>query len=300
MKKGKLIAALPAVLFTLLVAIIIVIMGALPYDKPSTRATNSYGNLANGGYISDAGSMLYYVDAKSVLRCQSEGNTYYIDENARCVSPYQSGVIYVNAANEVVYCGYSGGEKRTLANNARDMMVVGNWVFYCDMNGMMHKYALKTDTHYDIGIKVKQFMVSSTAIVYIADDGYMYTARTDGSEVEAFLAEKVDKFMRHDSYIFYLSGGKLYSVTSSNTAQKHAYCEAEMFNLSADNILYYSKDGQLYSMNIEDKDPKSTEIKSESGISGKGIFCADDRVYFYDNSGTLISCKKDGSEKLTY
>ncbi len=300
MNKQKILAALPAVLFALLVAVIITVMGALPYDRPSTHASNSFGNLANGGYISDAGSMLYYVDGKGVLRCKSDENLYYIDENARCLSPYQNGIVYLNDANEVTYCGFTGENKRTLASNAQDMMVVGNWVFYSDSNGMMHKYALKTDKHYDIGIKVKQFMVSGTAIIYSDDSGYMFTARTDGSQIEPFMAETVDKFMRHDSYMFYLKDGTLYSVTSNNIAQKHTYCDADMFNLSSDGILYYTSGDVLYSMNIKDEKPTSVEIKSENGISDKGIFCADERVYFYDLNGTLISCEKDGSKMLQH
>lgn len=300
MNKNKFLAALPAILFVLLAATVIAIMGTLPYDRPSTAATNSFGNLANGGYVSDNGSMLYYVDGKNILRCKSDENTYYIDENARSLSPYQNGIIYLNEDDKVLYSTFNGENKRELASNARDMMVVGNWVFYSDNGGMMHKYALKTDKHYDIDIRVNQFMVSGTAIVYTDENGYMFTARTDGSEIEPFMAEKVDMFMRHDSYIFYTADGKLYSVTSNNTAQKHTYCDADMFNLSSDGVLYYTKDDLLYSMNIKDEKPTAVEIKCENGISGNGIFCADNRVYYYDLNGTLISCLKDGSEKLEY
>ncbi len=300
MDKRKLISLTPAVLFTLLVVTVIAIMGALPYDRPSTSATNSFGNLANGGYVSKAGSMLYYVDSKGVLRCKSDQNSYYIDENARCLSPYQSGIVYINENNEVIYSGFTGEGKRALASNARDMMVVGNWVFYSDSNGGLHKYFLKTDKSYSINLKCSQFMVSGTAVVYSDADGYMFTARTDGSNTEPFMAEKTDRFMRHDSYMFYLQDGRLYSVTSSNTAQKHYYCDADMFNLSEDGILFYTNDGSLYSMNITDQSPTSVQIKCENGVSDRGLFCIDDRVYFYDLSGTLISCKKDGSELLTY
>ncbi len=300
MNKSKLLPAIPAVLFVILVAIVFTIMGSVPYDSPTTNATNSFGNLANGGYVSDAGSMLYYVDSKGVLRCQGDTSTYYIDESANCLSPYQSGIVYRTASGEIKYSAFNGDSKRSIAESTKEMMVVGNWIFYSDNNGMMHKYSLKTNKHYDINLKVKQFMVSGTAIIYTADDGYMYTARTDGSKVEPFLAEKVDRFMRHDSYMFYLSGGKIYSVTSSNTAQKHTYCEADMFNLSSDNVLYYAKDGKLYSMNIKDAAPTSVEIESGNGLSDKGLFCADDRVYFYDSNGILVSCLKDGSERLEY
>ncbi len=300
MNKSKLLAALPAVLFILLVAVVIVIMGSLPYDRPSTLATNTFGNLANGGYVSQSGSMLYYVDSKGVLRCKSDESSYYIDENARSLSPYQNGIFYLNDENKLLYSGFTGENKQTIAENAESMMVVGNWVFYRDNGGYLHKYAIKTDKFYDIGIKAKQFMVSGTAIIYSDDNGYMFTARTDGSEIEPFMAESTDKFMRHDSYMFYTKDGVLYSVTSNNIAQKHTYCDAELFNLSDDSILYYTNDGKLYSMNIKDKEPTSIEIECDSGISDKGIFCSGDRVYFYDLNGKLISCKKDGSEKLEY
>ncbi len=300
MDKKKLLPILPAVLFVALVAIVFTIMGSIPYDRPSTTASNSFGNLANGGYVSDAGSMLYYVDGKGVLRCQSDANNYYIDEGASYLSPYQNGIVYKSESGEIKYSGYNGEGKRIIAENARDMMVVGNWIFYSDNDGMMHKYWLKTSKHYDINLKVNQFMVSGTAIVYTDDEGYMYTARTDGSEVEPFMAEKVDRFMRHDSYMFYLSGGKLYSVTSNNTAQKHTYCEAEIFNLSSDGILYFIKDGALHTMNIKEEEQTVTVVESENGVANRGIFCADNRVYFYDLNGALVSCLKDGSEMLTY
>ena len=46
MKKQKLIAALPAVLFAALLIAVFAVMGSLPYDRPSTSATNTFGNLS--------------------------------------------------------------------------------------------------------------------------------------------------------------------------------------------------------------------------------------------------------------
>lgn len=300
MNKNKLLPALPAILFIALVSIVFTIMGILPYDRPSTNATNSFGNLANGGAVSDGGSMLYYVDGKDILRCQSDQSTYFIDEGASCLSPYRNGIIYLAKSGEIKYSAYNGEGKSTLAHAAREMMVCGNWIFYQDTDGYLHKYAIKTDKCYDINIKVKQFMVSGTTVIYTDEHGYMYSARTDGSEIAPFFAESTDKFIRHDSYIFYLSDGMIYSVTLSNTAQKHTYCNADMFNVSEDNILYYTDGGALYSMDITQKSPTAVNITGEHGVSDKGIFCVDDRVFYYDTSGTLVSCKKDGAERLEY
>ena len=55
MKKQKLIAALPAVLFAALLIAVFAIMGSLPYDRPSTSATNTFGNLSNGGMVGEVG-----------------------------------------------------------------------------------------------------------------------------------------------------------------------------------------------------------------------------------------------------
>ena len=144
MKKQKLIAALPAVLFAALLIAVFAIMGSLPYDRPSTSATNTFGNLSNGGMVAEDGSMLYYIDGKGMLRCKSGEKIYYIDESAGCLSPYRSGIVYLTADGSVKYSAYNGDSKQTLAENASSMMVSGNWVYYADKGGEMHKYFLKT------------------------------------------------------------------------------------------------------------------------------------------------------------
>ena len=291
--KLKFKAALPVALFALFCAIVLGLIAILPYDRPATSPNNSFMNLYNGGFVAQDGSLTYYIDSEGSLYCEGDESKYYIDKASDSLCPYNVGIVYRTQNDEVKYSDFDGGSVKTLIKGAKQMSVSGNWVFYTDEKGDLYKYFLQTAETKKVGLKVDQFMISSTAVVYLKD-GQLYTARTDGTQISPFLADKVDSFVRYESYMFYKSEGKLYSVASGNTANKQTYFEVDSFNINDNGTMFYTLDGTLYSKNITEEDSKVKELNVGAV---KGNLCTSgDRVCFYDESGNLVSCLSDGSE----
>ncbi|MBP5617629.1 MAG: hypothetical protein J6X61_00580, partial [Clostridia bacterium] len=143
-KKTKRLGFLPMGLLLLLAAVILGTILLTPYDLPGTTPPNTYMNLANGGFVAENGSMLYYVSGKGVLYCRSGANTYRIDEGADSLCPYGSGIVYRLQGGRVVYSDYRGEEKKEVLSGVQQMVVGGNWVFYTRADGVLHKRSLLT------------------------------------------------------------------------------------------------------------------------------------------------------------
>ena len=296
----KLTAILPVILFLIVAMLILGVIGILPYDKPSTTSANSFGNLLNGGYVADDGSMTYYVDGSGVLRCSSDPKVYYVDKDCDSICPYRSGVIYRTKSGTIKYSAYNGSSKQTLVKSGvKQMTVNGNWIYYSNSERELCKLYIRSREITNTHLKVNQFSISGTAVLYIADDGRLYTARTDGNDTEPFLGEKVDCFMRYNSYIFYKQDGKLYSVASGNTANKQTYMEVDEFNINDDGILFYTDDSGLHYRDITKEKIKDYDIPVAGGIT-RNLNVLGDRVYFYNDRNQLVSCLKDGSDLKSY
>lgn len=291
--KVKLKAALPVALFALLCVIVLGLIAILPYDRPATSPTNSFLNLYNGGFVAKDGTLTYYIDGEGSLYCKGEESKYYIDKASDSLCPYDVGIIYRTKSGDIKYADFDGGSVKKLISGAEKMAVSGNWVFYTDKSGDLYKHFLQTGESKKVGLKVDQFMISSTAVVYLKD-GLIYTARTDGTQIKPFLADKVDSFVRFESYMFYKADGVLYSVASGNTANKQSYFEVDEFNINDSGVLFYTLDGKLYSKDITDE--KAEKKLLDVGEVKSGLCCIDDRVCFYDGDGNLMTCLADGSE----
>ncbi len=289
---SKIKAALPIALFALLCAIVLGLISILPYDRPATAPTNSFMNLHNGAFVAKDGSLTYYIDDEGRLYCKGE-DEHYIDKAADSLCPYDVGIIYRTPDSKAKYSDYDGDADKVLATDVQKMAVSGNWLFYTDSKGDLYKQFLQTGETSAVGLNAQQFMISGTAVVYLKD-GKIYTARTDGSQVKPFLANKVDEFVRYESYMFYKQDGMLYSVASGNTANKQSYFKVDAFNINSKGVLYYTLDGLLYSKNITDEKAEAKQL-DVGKVSGT-ICCLDERVCFYAEDGSLKSCLADGSE----
>lgn len=296
-KKTKRLGFLPMGLLLLLAAVILGTILLTPYDLPGTTPPNTYMNLANGGFVAENGSMLYYVSGKGVLYCRSGANTYRIDEGADSLCPYGSGIVYRLQGGRVVYSDYRGEEKKEVLSGVQQMVVGGNWVFYTRADGVLHKRSLLTGEEKDLGLRVKQYLIAATSVLYTDPDGYLFTARTDGSGVEPFLAQPVDSFARFESNVFYTREGVLYAVAAGNTASKHTYFPVKAYNVTSEGILFFTDEEGLHTYDLTDEKAKIRDVTASGGVTDR--LCAwDARLCYYNEEGTLLCCLKDGTEAL--
>lgn len=294
-RNRKIKALFPIIVLVLVAAIVVGAVIAIPLDTPATEPTTTYGNQYNGGVVSPDGSMLYFVNGKGILYCLSSPNSYRIDEKADSLFPYGSGLVYRRENGEVYYSNYNGEEKRLLFSGAVDLAVSGNWAFFTREDGVLRKFSLLNSKEVSLGLKVKQFLVASNAVLYTDPDGYLHTARTDGTKVEKFFAEKVDSFMRYDAYIFYKRDGMLYSVASGNAASKGTYFPVEDFNITDDGVLVFTDEKGLHTYNLKDEKPQVRDVEVQGGTAHQ-ISVWDKYILYYNDNEQLIRCLKDGSE----
>ncbi len=296
MQKGyKLRVLMPVFMLVLVGAVILGTILALPYDTPVVTAEVTYSNVLNGGKVAVDGSMLFYVDGTGILRCQSGGKNYKIDENADSICPYGTGIVYRTSDGDAVYSNYNGDSKRTILTDVETMMVSGNWIYYTHDSGKLSKCFIKTGKISALGLQVKQFLVVTNQILYIADDGYLYSALTDGSGAARFLNEKMESFTWQGSTVFYKQDGVLSSVAASNTASKVTYFEVDEYNIAETGLLVFTDESGLHTYDLSDDDAKVRDV-AVKGENPHGISVIDDEIYYYNSQGQMFKCLKDGSK----
>ncbi len=294
-KNRKIKVLFPIILLALTAAVILGTVAILPQDAPATEPPTGYGNQLNGGTVAKSGSMLYYVNGESVLYCLSSPNSYRIDEMVGSLLPYGNGLVYRRQSGEVIYCNYNGDGKKVLLKGVDLLTLSGNWLFFTRDGGEVYKRSLLDGKEYSLGIVAQQFMVASNAILYINEDGYLYTARCDGTNVEKFFDEKVDRFMRYESYIFYTRDGMLYSVASGNAASKFTYFPVEDFNITEDSVLVFTDENGLNTYDLKAEKPKVRQIEIQGSVAYRPCVWGE-YILYYNDEAQLIRCLKDGSE----
>ena len=294
-RRNKLTALLPVALLTVLALLMVSLMLTLPYDLPGTTPPNTYANLSNGGLVAEDGSMLYFVNGKGVLYCLSGANTYRVDEGADSLCPYENGIVYRRTSGEVVFSDFRGQGKTTLLTGVERMALAGNWVFFTRADGELCKRSLQTGQEKKLGLKVKDFLIAATAVLYTDPDGRLYTARTDGSHSEPFLAQPVDAFTRYQSYVFYVRDGMLSSVASGNAASKKTYFAVDEFNITDTGVLFFTDESGLHTYDLADAAAVVRDVET-LGEGAHGLFTWGEKLLYYNADGQLICCLKDGSE----
>ena len=292
-KKAK--ALIPVLGFVLVAVIVIGIIAAVPYDTAAVDPAGGFQNIANGGLVAADGSMLYYVDGEGVLRCVSGAKSYRVAKGASCVSPYESGAVYLLESGDVCFSRYDGSDRRTLISGVKRMMLNGNWLFYTKADGVLCKLFMKTGESTSTGLKVGQFAVAATAVIYIADDGKLHTAYTDGSKDAVFYNETTDFFLKHGSLIFYKHNGLLCSVATGNTASKQTYFNVDRFTINDSNVLFFTDESGLHCYDLAADKPKVRDIEIH-GSSVESLSVDGDYLYYNNGDGQLVRCLKDGSE----
>lgn len=293
-------AMLPVILFILAVIITVGTVVVLDYDTPEADPANSFGNLANGGYVAQSGRMLYYVTGEKELICRLSANdggnkTYDVDSgNIKYLCPYNSGIIYLKD-NSIIYSLYDGSGKKTLAENAKQMMVSGNWIYFKDGANVIKKFKFGSDEIKSLEVvSYGDFAVSGTTVMYLDKDSKLRSVSTDGSGDEQFFSEKIDKFAIDNSFIIYISEGRLCTVASGNVAYTSEIDKADEFIMCGETIVY-KKDGSLYYKDLSDdaSKAKSAQLHGKDPVS---LCFAGDKLYYYNSDGALVSSDIDGGQ----
>ena len=290
-KRIALIPFLAALIFSIIIILTELI---IPIDKLHTATDEEYQNIAVGGKVCATSKGAYYLSSSGKLRMNSQNLDIKIADGGKKIQSYDNGIVYMNG-DDILYCDMTGADSRTVLKNVGDYFLSGNWIYYTEKDkNNLKKIRITDNKQFDLGIKVNgQFAVRGNTIIFIGDKNYLYSSRTDGSNVSGFLGKKVDSFMFYANFIYFLQDGKIWSAANQNTASMHSYCEAESFTVYND-TMYYISDGAVYYLDLTE--PDSTEIKIETkGENPTEIYVTNEHLYYYLADGTLYRCDHFGS-----
>lgn len=291
----KKLSFIPVILAVVFSAVVIITQLIIPLDRLHTASDDEYQNIAMGGKICTDGSIIYYVSSSGSVRSKGETSEFKIADTGDMLQPYNSGVIYRDENNSVIYSDFSGTKKQTVIESVGDYVLSGNWLYYTEIGGSSLKKIRLTDKkQFDLGLEIDgRFSVRGNTIIFIGDKSYLYSARTDGTEVKPFLGKTVDSFTFYANYLYFMHEGKVWSVANQNTASMLSYCEADAFTVYND-TLYYIANGELYSLDLTETDSEAKKIETK-GEKPTAIYVSEDYLYYYLADGSLYRCNFSGA-----
>ncbi len=284
--RRKRLSLIPFVAAITFAAVLILVELITPLDRLHTANENEYQNLAVGGKVCVDGDIVYYVSSTGSVRAKGETSDFKISDGGKKLQPFDNGVIFLSEGN-VIFSDLSGTQKKTLLDGVDDYFLSGNWLFYTETGKKDLKKIRLTDLkRFDLGIEVNgQFAVRGNTVIYVGEKGYLYSARTDGSDQKPFLGKKVDLFMFYGNFVYFLRDGEVWSAANQNTASMLTYCEADTFTVF-DDTLYYIDDGAVYSRDLTDEEAKPKTIKTK-GENPTELYVSEGCLYYYLADGSL-------------
>ena len=294
MTKRKRLAFIPFAAAALFVGAILIAEAVTPLDRLHSADDYEFQNVAVGGDVSIDGEIVYYINQNGNIRVKSEAHDFKIADSGEMLQAWGNGVIYKNGG-EVIHSDISGTKKRTVLENVSDYFLSGNWIYYTEKNSATLKKIRITDNKkYDVGVKVNgDFAVRGNTLVFIGEKNYLYSARTDGSQVKPFLGRKIDSFMFYGNYVYFLSDGEIKSVATANTSSIHTYFAADCFTVYGDK-LYFIKDNELKVLDLADPEAKPKKIKTK-GENPTKVYVSGKKLYYYLADGSLYRTDLYGS-----
>lgn len=282
-------------------------------DKDSSTSTGKYGNTAgnliNSGIVCEAGNKIYYYntsDNKKLYVMNEDGS------DKKAIGNVQ-GAVELNVAGEYVYYQAGGiyrvkindGTVETLvADNCRNMVVLGDSIYYIKMDGevsKVHRMNLDGTGEAVLSDNIAGCLnVNNEYVYYIngSDSGKVYRMGLDGSDNAVFCDMKnVQELLVDHSYVYLVSsssdGNHVYRLPKEGGETE------EIISDSCSNINMYS--GYLYYYNASDDTLcYSTGTGSDETVlySGKlnAVNVIKDWVYFFNTEDFLYyRITKDGS-----
>ena len=204
-----------AIMFVLCIALVIIIsLGAivlLPYDKNAVYTANTPTNTAFGGWLAFDKTATYVAGESGLvevsrpdLRISETGMQSYMALNGDQLFYIRDGGLW--AVSLILRA------ERQLVEDAQSFQLMGNWVFYADRTGALHK--MRQDGSRQTALQVTvagQWFPVGGSIYYVGGDRKIWSCLSDGTGKKMVLDTQVDTFSIEGSLLLYLAGGQLYS-----------------------------------------------------------------------------------------
>ena len=267
-----------------------------PDDLPSSAADNTSGNLLAGGAFAAGDQIAFFLE---------NGDLYSLFENQKkLVKSGAEAPLFVTEGAPVFmrdgglyHTLPDGSGEVCLAQRVENPLILGRWI-YCTENGELVKFRMDDGKRYRLGLYSQgNYSVSATRIYYLESDGYLYTARTDGSERALAAPYKMTDFIVGGTYIFYRDESRVLCWFPAATPEAKAeHREVSGYNYLDGKVIYRSE-GSIFSLDM--KTMAVSEVTADTGAKS-ALYCDDSFIYFYDAAGELSRISPDGSGKQSF
>lgn len=299
MKKTISVRAVSLAFVFFLAAVLIVSSAFIllsPDDLPSAEADNTSGNLLAGGEFVSGDGIAYFLengdlyslfnDRKALIKSRAE-SPLFVTEGAPVFM--RDGGLYHTLSD--------GSGEVCLTERVENPLILGRWI-YCTENGELVKIRMDDGRRRRLGLyPVGGYSVSATRIYYMESDGYLYTARTDGSERALAAPYKMMDFIIGGTYIFYRDESQVlcwFSAASPEAKAEHR--EVSAYNYLGGKVIYRSGAG-IYALDM--KTMSVSEVTFDT-CARTALYCDDSSIYFYDAEGRFSRISPDGSGKQSF
>lgn len=288
------------------------------------KDANFYGNILNGGIISEKNNLIYYNDSNGLYKMKSDGLsvTNICNDNANYINVVGDYIYYVNVSdgNSIYKINKDGtSREKIFSTNAKSINILGDWIYYSKSteNGLNFRlYKIKKDGTNDVKITNDsiidgQFTIVNDLLYYKinSENGgeSLYNSKLDGSQKHK-LCDNVEQFNINGKSIYYytsINNGGLFKINlDGSNKNKLSDDVIDSINVSKDKI-YYTVDEHinkvLYSIDLNGENKMKLSEANDFinlSISKNFLFYIDDSLDDYGIKSIDISSilKVDNSQ----
>lgn len=293
----------------LLVLVSVLCCGAillLPDDLPQAGPENYSGNIMNQSRIAAGEDIVYYASpAGGVYKLFSDTSTKISDDMADFIYATDEGPVY-RSGSGVFKTLHDGRFKRQLLEDADNLLVIGRWVYYTGAEGQLVKIRMDDNKTFELGIYPKgdKYYVSAGRLFYIGADNLLYTAKTDGSNIEKLIDVKagvLDFMFRGNELFFINTSGELCYTRLTSKPVVRSYGKVDSFNVIGTTLVFV-KDGSLFSAQFDSSAVDLEHMNPAKLEEGRfyNLSVDDEYIYFFDQDKKLVRMLPDGSKRAVF
>lgn len=220
----------------------------------------------------------------------------------------QIGDTYAGCSEQIVKIDKNSGTKQILSTDeAWDLNIDGDWLYYSNWSDGHRIYKMKTDGTEKTGISddaASHLTVVADGIMYIkwsnsgAKDNFIYKISFDGQEKKLLSKNPADNLSIVDEWAYYSNradGYRPYRIRLDGTGEQKISDQTIFFMAVAKDWIYYSHyadGGKLYKMKVDGTGSSKVTDDKVGFITIMG-----DWIYYTNSSDgdMLYRVKKDGS-----
>jgi hypothetical protein len=296
----------------LILAAILLVVFATPYDSGVLSGASLSGNNQYGGLVTASRDYLFYVQDDCIMRSslvEEEPAQKIYDGNATCLNPYD-GWLYFLQEGKIMRIAYYGGGSMQIGtvDNVKQMSVNGLWIYFLDENGRLGKVRSDGEAQRLFSDESVAFTAfeSANRIVLATDGKDIYSMKTDGSQLQRLVEGKaISRMIYTLDSLYYCDEGQIKEIRSVEAGRddgtSYGGVSAEIFNYNTDSRgrgqIFYVANGQLRVRKLESVENETEEdvllCKAQGLVD---LYSIGSDLYYHNTKGQLFQVRINDAE----